>query len=282
MRFNLDTLRVRLPPREQDLYFALLNKGKWVVTSSEAVQIARVSETHAWKMLHGLSKRHVLLRVGKGVYVVASPDAVYEEGQPPVDPFRVLDQLMRAFDLPYYAAYVTAAFLHGAAHEIPFNVHVATTRPRRPLRLGATLVSFHKVPAERMLGTTRMRQSGEYLTVSDVEKTLVDCADRLDLSGGADGLAQIAWELAAAADARKLAQYAEALGKPAAVHRLGFVLSQLARKKPSRAPSKLHKGLSRLVRKTVYPLDPARADAGDIDPCWKLRVNTDVLGWLHA
>lgn len=282
MRFNPDSLRVRLPPRELDLYFALLNRGKWVVTSAEAVDIANVSRTHADKILHGLNKRHALRRVGKGVYVIAPPDALYEKRPASVDPFRVLDQLMRAFDIPYYTAYSTAAFLHGASHEMPFNVHVATPRQRRPISLGSANVVFHKVPADRMSGTTRIRQSGEYLTVSGIERTLLDCASRLDLCGGAEGLAQIASELAQRANGRELAAQAGTLAHPAAVQRLGFILARLSESKPPLASPHLTKQLFKFVGKTVYTLDPAREETGSIDDSWKVRVNVDVLGWLRA
>lgn len=282
MQLHPERLRVRLPPREQDLYFALLNRGRWVVNTREAMAIASVSHGHARKILHSLHKRRALVRAGRGLYALCPPGGLYEGGEPSIDPFRVLDQLMNALELPYYAAYATAAFLHGGAHEIPFNVDVATPKVRRPILLGPTRIHFRAVPASRMFGAMRLRQAGEYLAVSDIEKTLLDCADRLDLCGGADGLAQIAYELAPGTDAKKLRQYASVYGSKPVVHRLGYVLAQLARKKPSRVPRPLSKVLKPLLGSAVYPLDPAAGDVGELDAHWKVRVNADVLGWMRA
>lgn len=271
-----------LTPREQDLYFALLRRGKWVVDTQDAIEIEDISHGYARKLLHDLNKKHALVRVGHGIYAVAPPESLGEPGPPAIDPFRILDQLMEALEIPYYAAYMTAAYLHGGAHEIPMNLAIATPKRRRPIDLGSTRINFHGIPEARMNGTMRLRESGEYLTVSDVEKTFLDSADRLDLCGGPDGLAQIVWELARKADASKLRKYAKADGRRPVLQRLGYVLAQLAYKKPSRVPRALYKGLNPFRSETVYPLDPSAGDQGELDDDWNVRVNMDILGWLDA
>lgn len=135
---------------------------------------------------------------------------------------------------------------------------------------------------ERMTGTMRMRQSGEYLTVSDVEKTILDCADRFDLCGGPAGLARIVWEIGTKVEASKLRKYAEEDGRQPVIQRLGYILAQLAYKKPSRVPRALYKALVPLRSERTYDLDPARGGAAELDEYWNVRVNTDILGWRHS
>lgn len=271
-----------LTPRQQHLYFALVQKGRWVVTTQDAITIEDISHGYARKLLHDLHRKDALVRAGKGMYVVAPPESLHEPGKPPIDPFKVLDQLMDALEIPYYAAYMTAAYLHGGAHHIPRTVTVATPQPRRPVRLGSTRITFHQVPMERMTGTLRMPQSGEYLTVSDVEKTLLDCADRFDLCGGPAGLAQIVWEIGTKVEASKLRKYAEEDGRQPVIQRLGYILAQLAYKKPSRVPRALYKALVPLRSERTYVLDPAREGEAELDDYWNVRVNTDILGWRHS
>lgn len=282
MGVAVTTDRISLTPREQDLYFSLVSKGKWVVTTQDVIDIEGVRHGYARKLLHDLHRKDALVRAAKGIYAVAPPASLHEEGEPPIDPFQVLDQLMEAFDIRYYAAYATAAYLHGGTHQIPQSIMVATPDPRRPVRLGPTRITFHQIPEERMSGTTRLRQSDEYLTVSDIEKTFLDCADRFDLCGGPDGLAQIIWELGTKADARKLEKYAKQDGRKPVIQRLGYILAQLAYKKPSRVPRELYKALDPLRGEKTYILDPAREEEGHLDEYWNVRVNADILGWRRA
>src|SRR3989304_3754753 len=165
---------------EQDLYLELLARGRWIVTTAEASDLVGIRPIHASKVLHGLCRKGAIVRVGKGLYAVAAPGALRSPGggSTGVEPSRALDQLMKELGVEYYVGFITACFLHGAAEELPFVVDVASLRGRRPLRLGDTPVRFHRIPPELMFGTERVRQSGEYLTVSDREKTLLDCAYR--------------------------------------------------------------------------------------------------------
>lgn len=274
--------RPGLSPKEQDLYFALVNRGKWVVDVQDVIEIEDVSHGYARKLLHDLNRKNALVRAARGTYTVATPESLHEPGEPPIDPFKILDQLMDTLERPYYAAYMTAAYLHGGAHEIPMNLDIATPNRRRPIYLGPTRISFRQIPEERMYGTTRIRQSGEYLTVSDLEKTLVDCADRLDLCGGPHGLARILWEVGTNVDPNKLGAYAREDGRKPMIQRLGYVLAQLAYRNRSRVPRDLYQALDSLQSDNVYPLDPSVGEVDEVNDDWNVRVNVDVLGWLDA
>jgi predicted transcriptional regulator of viral defense system len=274
--------RIHLTPREQELYFALLNKGQWVLSTQDAMRVVGIREGHAWKVLHSLHRKGALARAAKGLYVITPPDALHARHRNVGDPFRLIDQLLRALNLPYYVGYMSAAFLHGAAHQLPFHLEVATPHPRRPVRLGSARVVFHKLPPAHMFGTVRVRQSGQYLTVSDAEKTLLDCADRLDLCGGIEGLAQIAWELARRGNAQKLHDHAGAFGSPAVAQRLGYVLARIQALDSTRVPAGLAEALKDFVGAARYPLDPSLEHVGETDSKWKVQVNVDVLGWLRA
>lgn len=270
-------------PREHAIYFGALGAGKWVLRTADAAALGGVTAAHARKLLHELHRKGVLVRAAKGIYALVPPEALRERKAPQVDAFRVLDQLMGALELRYYAAYMTAVHLHGAAHQLPFHVDVATPRPRRPLRLGRVRVAFHRVPEDRFAGTARLRQSGEYLTASDTELTLIDCADRLDLCGGAEGLAQVAWELAPRVDAAKLRKHATWFDANPALARLGFVLERIRDADARRVQDGVLQGIrARAPRGRRYVLDPALPAKGPLDAAWRVRVNADVLGWRRA
>jgi predicted transcriptional regulator of viral defense system len=177
----------------------------------------------------------------------------------------------------HYVAYASAAYLHGAANEVPFNPQVAAPRQHRPLRIGNARLTFHRV-ADTTWGTQRLRQGGAYVTVSDPERTLLDCAARPDLCGGADGLAQLAIELVAKVRPPVLAGYLRRLRKPGVANRLGFIFAHR-----SRRAAPLQRVLERARTRGRYRLDPDQPrQRARFDPTWRVWVNVDVEAWRRA
>ncbi len=272
-----------LSPSEQALYFQSLSQGLRVLDQARAKRILGVSDAYAAKLLHQLAKRGAAVKVAKGVYVLATADSVGQKGPPIVDPWPVLDDVMKRIQPEYFVAYVSAAYVQGAATEIPFNLSIAAPRQRRPVKIGLSRIAFHFVPKEKWFGTQRTRQSGEFITVSDPERTLLDCAHRPDLCGGAEGLAQIAWELAWKVKPRLVQEYLRRLGEPGIAQRLGFILSRLQRQKAPRQVAPLIRVLEAAVGQGIHSLDPNRSRrATRMDERWRIWVNADVEAWRHA
>lgn len=272
-----------LSPSEQALYFRSLSGSGRVLDKERVKRILAVSDAYAVKLLHKLAKRGAAIKVVKGVYVLATAEAVGQKGPPVIDPWAVLDEVMKRVQPEYFVAYVSAAYLHGAVTEIPFNITVAAPRQRRPFRLGSSRVIFHVVRKEKWFGTQRVRQSGEFVTVSDPERTLLDCASRPDLCGGADGLAEVALELAWKVKPGIVREYLRRSDDEGIAHRLGFIVSRLARHRAPRQVAPLIRVLSKGVGEGVHSLDPGRNRRGArMDPRWRVWVNADVEAWRRA
>mgnify|MGYP004701885503 CR=1 FL=1 len=103
--------------------------------------------------------------------------------------------------------------------------------------------------------------------MTDVEKTIVDCFDLPQYSGGyaelirAFSVAQLSGE--------KMIAYCRAINNIAATKRIGF-LAELFEKKGFKSFIRFAKGW---VKDSYNPLDPQGSGSGSFNAEWKLRLN---------
>ena len=108
--------------------------------------------------------------------------------------------------------------------------------------------------------------------VTDLEKTILDCLDRLDLAGGLDQAARI---LAAAVsggklDGRKLARYARLMRNRSLIQRLGYLLER-GKFLPEAA-----KALQPLKHPVPCLLDSGSPRQGKLNARWQVCENVAV------
>lgn len=272
--------RLGLSPTEQQGYFALVRMEKKVVSTRDFALLMNIPMQRAKNLLVALNRHGVIFRLGKGKYAVLPPDVLYQRKSYTADPYVVIDSLMHG--LEYYVAYSSAAHLHGIITQLPFTVFVATLNQRRPISLGKTEIRYITIKKRRLFGTEKKDYFGSLLVVSDLERTIVDCFDRLDLIGGVDEAGRITAESLDKLDFGRLADYAKRMEKKVLVQRLGFVLEKL-----HGAGYKIHENtLNRLERmvedKFTYPLDPKVKRKGKLSYRWRIYENVDCLRWHYA
>ncbi|KUL00867.1 MAG: Uncharacterized protein XE10_1239 [Methanoculleus marisnigri] len=102
------------------------------------------------------------------------------------------------------------------------------------------------------------------VTVTDREKTVIDCLDRPEYAGG---IVEVAKALESASlDRETLGRYAQQLGNNAVVRRLGYLSEQMG------IPLDLPLPTSR----RYLLLDPTMPHQGENDPRWRLVINTEI------
>ena len=143
MKRRID-MKIGMSPREQDVYFSLLNRGRTVTTIKQAASDQGITEGNARKVLFTLERKKVLYRIFEGCYVVIPPDMLYDRTGFINDPHIIIDHLMQVVSEKYYVGYQSAFHLHGAAHQLPFNLSVVVLRQRKPLNLGNIKIEFRK------------------------------------------------------------------------------------------------------------------------------------------
>ena len=124
---------------------------------------------------------------------------------------------------------------------------------------------------------SQLKTPAGFAKLTGVELTLLDCARYLHKAGGINGVAQIAKDIGAKADPRKLAKAAAAY-EGSTVRRLGYLLDRSDHTRQAAALEPFAK-----KAKTAVPLDPAvkplvesLVEIHEKDPKWKLVVNESV------
>jgi predicted transcriptional regulator of viral defense system len=262
--------QVQLSHLEQTAYFAASRAGLRVLDVDALSRLVPLSRSHANKLLSGMARKGALHRVGRGRYVVIPSDVLYARRSFVTDPFQVVDDLMKKDGQAYCVAYQSAAFVFGAAAQIPQALFVAVAEQRRPIALGRAEIMFIKTQAEKLFGIQTIAYHDASFQISDREKTLLDCLDRFDLCGGIDEVNQTIAALLSESNTARLLAYLPRMDNQALVHRLGFILEGLD------ADQALLDGVAALVGRRVYLLDPHGPAAGPIHPRWRVRENISL------
>ena len=106
-------------------------KGRYTFTQTEAAEVIPITGLALEAALRRLRKRGRIANPRRGFYVIV-PLEYREAGCPPANWF--IHNLMGFLDQPYYAGLLSAAAIHGAAHQQPMVFQVITDRATRPAR----------------------------------------------------------------------------------------------------------------------------------------------------
>jgi predicted transcriptional regulator of viral defense system len=258
-------------PLASDLGDWLLARGRSAVTTREAAEILGVPVEHVRVRLHAAVHGGRLFSPSRGLWV-AIPSKYRTWGAPPGVEF--VDQLMTHLEREYYVGWLSAAEIHGAAHQRPQSLQVAVNRPVEDRSFGRSHLRFTRQSRVAQLPRQRHNVESGHVWVSTPELTAVDLVDRPELGGGISNVATVLFELAEAAvlDPESLAQLAGAFSATA-VRRVGYLLDFVQAPIDMTALAETTKVMS-LPRPAL--LDPRLPRHGSIDPRWNIVINTDV------
>ncbi len=268
--------QITLSHLEQTVYFAALRAGIGVLDITRLSALVTVSRPYAAKLLASMAHKGVLHRVGRGRYVVIPSDVLYGRRSFVADPLQVIDELMVAAGRSdYYVAYQSAAFLYGAADQLPQTLMVAVPRQQRPIDLGQVEILPIQVRSDRFFGTEAFRYHDAVFKIANRERTILDCLDRFDLCGGIDEVARTIARLLPEVDQARLLDYVPRMGNHALTQRLGLLLDRLSASQT--VTTSLLDGLAQQVSPNLYLLDPHGASEGHVDPRWHVRENIPLF-----
>jgi predicted transcriptional regulator of viral defense system len=203
----------------------------------------------------------------RGFYVIVTPEYRRAGSLPPS---WFIDDLMAYLRRPYYVGVLSAAALHGAAHQAPHEFQVVTDRPLRGIRIGQVRIRFIKKGSVARAAVEPQKTPTGTMRVSTPEVTALDLVRYPRHAGSLANVVTVLAELAERLDERRLVAAAAAEPDLAPTQRLGVLLDHLERGKVT-AP--LAKWLtSRAPRLTRLRPDrpPGRARS---DPRWRVLVN---------
>lgn len=260
---------MNLSVQESDLLSRLAAKGKSIFSTDEAEEVWQGS-TSIHVVLHRLEKKGWLQRLDRGVYLLipleAGPDRFWSES-----PLVIASHLIQ----PGAVAYWSALHYWQMTEQLPRITYVQSTKRKQPLEVQGMPFQFVTVKESRYFGIADRQINEQKFKISDREKTLIDCANRPDLSGGMIQLGQALKHEYAHIDWDKLSDYFERWGGGAVVKRIGYLVDVLDVPVPDRERRLIH--WKSLLTRGISLLEPGAGNEGSIVTAWQIQVNIPGL-----
>lgn len=248
---------------------ALLSAGVHAFTTEDAARAAGIKPDSARPALARLIRNRLAFSPARGLYIPIPPE-FRSWGAVPATWF--VDALMAHLGRAYYVGYLSAAEVHGAAHQRPQVFQVVVDKDVRDRSFGRVRLSFITNREAASLPSKRHNTPTGTMVVATPELTAMDLANRPDLGGALHNVATVLIELA---DDGKLDDAALATLVPrfpiAAGRRVGWLVEQFTE-------ARLDALAGAVASATEEPstLDQHGERRGKVDRRWRLRVNTVV------
>lgn len=215
-----------------------------------------------------------LISIHKGYYLIISPQY---KSRGVLPPSLYLDDFMKELGRPYYMGLLSAAAIHGAAHQQPQEFFVVTNFPalRSTQKKGLKINYISKSEMPVKLLDTRKTESG-YLKISNPILTAVDLVQFSKRSGGMNRVATVLHELIEIIQPPSINEYLLEVAPLTVLQRLGYILEKVLNN------SALAEALYTVLQKNnpVLFRTPLKASASVkgflVDEKWKVIINTTI------
>ena len=164
-------------------------------------------------------------------------------------------------------AYWSALNLHGLTEQFPNKIFIQTTQLKKEVEFAGTIYQFVKIQPYKRVGIVFNGYGNYKYPITDVEKTIVDCFDLPQYSGGFAELIRAFYN--AKLNAKKLIDYCNAVDNIAVIKRLGF-LAELLEKKNLIGFVKFARSK---VNRSYNLFDTFGENIGEPNNDWYLRMN---------
>jgi predicted transcriptional regulator of viral defense system len=220
------------------------------------------------KLLSQMVRRGWLVRLAPGKYLIVPLEAGLES-IPMADRYVIAREVLGP--LPYYISHYSAMELHQMTTQPVNTVYVTVPKQRASRTIADVEYRFVYANPRSFWGWEPIWATDqEQVQVSDLEKTLLDCAARPHLCGGLGELAKGLWLRKDGLDESRLVTYSQRLDHKAAAKRIGFLLETYSLGRPETIAA-----LQALVNPRYALLDPTLPDEGPYRARWRLRINLD-------
>jgi predicted transcriptional regulator of viral defense system len=259
-----------LDSKEAKFLITFASQGKRVFKVEQARQFWG-DAAYTTNVLGRLQRGGWLHRLERGTYLIvpleAGPDRAWSESALLIAPYLIQ---------PAAIAYWSALHYWHMTEQLPRTVFVQSTsrKHQREREVLGVPYRFVTVVESKFFGVVDRTLDGQPIYVTDREKTLVDAADRPDLSGG---IAQLAQALRVARDDldwRILDDYVDRWPTGSPKKRIGYLVESSELPLPDREERLAR--WRRSLSSGIVALEPGRRSRqGRIVTRWRLRVNVD-------
>ncbi len=255
-----------LSSRETQLLSTLSAEDRNIFSFDDAFTRLGLTRNHARKFLHTLTEKGWLRPLEKGKYLIVPLEAI-AGGVWSEEAFVIASNLVD----PYSIGYWSALNYYGYTEQISRTIFVETTKRKFKTEIEVLGIpyKFITLTSHKFFGTTTIWFGSKKVTITDKEKTLVDCLDHPEYCGG---IVEVAKGLANAVedkiDFKKLSSHANKMNNRAIFKRMGYLSEVLE------LPVADYQEAWRKMLSTGYALlDPLSPNKGKYDSRWHIRVN---------
>ncbi len=249
-------------------------QGLYFFTREEAISTLKFTEEAFKKAAARLAKKNRILRIRSGFFVIV-PLEYRTTGVLPAEWF--IADLMAYMEQPYYVGLLSAASLHGSAHQQPQQFQIVTTTPQREVRKKGLAIRFFFKTNFNATPVTQIKVQTGHIPVSSPEATAIDLIRYARTIGGLDRAMTVLQELAETMNAARLIEAVKAEGNLVCAQRLGWLMEKAGH-------GALVVELAKLIASHNPPftrLDPSLpVGKSEKNIKWRLLINTDVEGDL--
>jgi predicted transcriptional regulator of viral defense system len=260
---NTQSKRGGLSARESQLLSRLAAEGHQIISIDDIETTLAVAPNVAREIASRLTEKGWLDRLLPGTYLIiplaAGEDAVYTTHE-----YLIASHIAE----PMYIGYYSALSHHGLTEQVPRTVYVVTPTRAQSREIHGVPYRVTTVTERKFFGREPTSIEGTIVHVSDLEKTLVDCADHPEFCGGIRELATAmraadeqgcAWET--------VGEYLGRLGNGAATKRIVYLADQLGINLPTR------EALVDSFTSGYSLLDPTQPESGPTNSAYRLQIN---------
>ena len=248
-------------------------RGKYFFSIND-IEESFTQKTHSYLRtdLNRLSKRGVIMSPCRNFYV-AVPEEYRLKGVVP--PFFYIDKMMSFMGKPYYVALLSAAALHGAAHQMPQTFMVITNDKMRSVIKNGTRFDFvtrKDIPTAFLI--KKRAKSGDF-NVSSPALTAIDLIEYEANVGGLSRATEVLAELMEEVDFSSVNADFYKISQIPIYQRLGYILEEVLDEKTQ--ADALYEGCKNAkltFRKT--PLKKGRVAVQESATRWKIQENITI------
>lgn len=224
--------------------------------------------------LKRLVDKNKIISVYKGFYIIIPPSYANMGILPPA---MFMDDLMQYLNRPYYISLLSAAALHGAAHQQPQSHFVCTILPSMRAtnknEMHIRYVSKRTFPDSHI---QQQKSESGFVNVSDPVLTCLDLINYYKIIGGFNRAASVIHELAEEIEGQQLSPEILHLAPRSDIQRLGY-LWEFECEQVDLANDLFHLLREASVSLKPNKLNPSlKLDKQSSKNRWKMNINTKI------
>jgi len=254
----------------EDYLQKIRSQGRYAFTLSEIKEHFNVSDKALNQNLYRLKAKNKIARIRKGFYSIIAPE-YSSYGMIPANLF--IDDLMKSLNKRYYVGLISAAALHGAAHQQPMEYFVITQKPAlRKIKTKKIKLNFYVKKDWIDKNIMQKKTDAGYINVSSPELTSFDLLyymSSITLGQTVTILKELISEIKLSTFIKTAKNYPQV----AAIQRLGYLLDKEFHNK------KLAQALAKILKeKKTFPvyLSNDKSKEGEMDGRWKIIKNITI------